>query len=92
MGAIAQFLQFLLLQMPPESDLNVQRISTVIFLTQISHPMSSNSENIFYINSVVDLDGNPAIWQHSIVEMIASAWLLSLDSESQLNVYLIKAF
>ncbi len=41
---------------------------------------------------VVDLDGNPAIWQHSIVEMLACAWLLSLNSESQLNVYLIQAF
>jgi len=30
---------------------------------------------------VVDLDGNPATWQHSIVEMLACAWLLSLDSE-----------
>jgi len=26
---------------------------------------------------VVDLDGNPAVWQHSIVEMQAFAWLLS---------------
>jgi len=25
----------------------------------------------------VDLDGNPAIWQQSIVEMLACAWLLS---------------
>ena len=35
-----------------------------------------------YEKVVVDLDGNPAIWQHSIVEMLACAWLLSLDSDA----------
>jgi len=34
-----------------------------------------------YVN-VVGLDGNPAIWQHSIVEMLACAWLLCCDSEA----------
>ncbi len=31
---------------------------------------------------VVGLDGNPAIWQHSIAEMLACVWLLCCDSEA----------
>jgi len=31
---------------------------------------------------VVGLDGSPAIWQHSIVEMLACACLLCFDSEA----------
>jgi len=36
----------------------------------------------FWRTLVVGLDGNPAIWQHSIVEMLACAWLLCCDSEA----------
>ncbi len=39
---------------------------------------------------VVDLDCNSAIWQHSIVEMLACAWQLCSDSECQQINYLIK--
>jgi len=35
-----------------------------------------------WLLSVVDFNGNPAIWQHSIVEMLPCAWLLSLDSDA----------
>jgi hypothetical protein len=30
----------------------------------------------------MDFNGNPAIWQHSIVEMLACVWPLSLDSDA----------
>jgi len=42
--------------------------------------MKSKWQRTFF--RVVGLDGNPAIWQHSIVEMLACAWLLCCDSEA----------
>jgi len=47
-----------------------------------SNELTSNELTSNGLTSVVGLGGNPAIWQHSIVEMLACAWLLCCDSEA----------
>jgi hypothetical protein len=57
--------------------------------------MKKQAQKCNWIDSslfVVDLDGNPAVWQHNIVEMLACAWHLSLDSVCQQIGNIIKAF
>ncbi len=46
------------------------------------HSIIEKKEMVSVNTYVVGLDGNPAIWQHSIVEMLACAWLLCCDSEA----------